>query len=249
MSDNESTRRAGRVPTQSVVASRCGRRFVLMASLAAVFGALPAGAEDTYRLDAGLGTIEFTVRNFGLFTSHGQFRHFTATFVLDAAQPARTRIAVEVDAASVDMPWQDGAALLRSADFFDVQQYPKVRFNSTSVESLATGGYRVSGLLEMRGVTRPIALDATLVGTSPRPGQARGGGGFCCHRRAATLGVRHAGGPAVHFRHGGHHHPCPPPASRGHACRMSGPPAGARGSAACTGGAPRWCCWPFRSAG
>jgi polyisoprenoid-binding protein YceI len=145
-------------------AVRCGHRFLLMAPLWAGLGAFPASAEDTYRLDASLGSIEFSVRNLGLFTSHGQFRQFTATFVLDPAQPERTRISVDVDAASVDMPWQDGTALLRSADFFNVQHYPSVRFTSTSVATLPAGSYLVSGLLEMRGVTRPIALDATLVG-------------------------------------------------------------------------------------
>jgi len=164
MSDGKRRHGAERMPTQSAAASRCGRRGLLMAPLAALLGALPAGAEETYRLNARLGTIEFSVSNFGLFASHGQFRQFTATFVLDVARPARTRIAVDVDAASLDMPWQDGAALLRSADFFDVQHHPKVRFNSTSVEARGTGGYLVSGLLEMRGVTRPVALDATLVG-------------------------------------------------------------------------------------
>lgn len=146
------------------------RRCVRLAlPFLALYGVAPAMATDTYRLDPHLGTIEFSVGYFGLFTSHGWFRQFAALFVMDPTAPARIRVDVNVDAASVDMAWQDGAAMLRSADFFDVQHYPVVRFNSTAVEQLSPSDYRLSGLLEMRGVTRPIVLDAKLIGRHPDP--------------------------------------------------------------------------------
>ena len=52
--------------------------------------------------------------------------------------------------------------MLRSADFFDVARYPELRFHSTSVTALAADHYVVNGMLELRGVTQQLVLDARL---------------------------------------------------------------------------------------
>jgi polyisoprenoid-binding protein YceI len=76
------------------------------------------------------------------------------------------------DATSVDMSSQEETAMLQSPDFFDVRQYPAVHFKSTSVETAAPDRYIVHGLIEIRGITQPLILDAKLVGRHPDP--ARG---------------------------------------------------------------------------
>ena len=84
-------------------------------ALVPVFVIPPARAESLYTIDQRFGSIEFTVGHLGLFTSHGRFTKFDATLTIDPVHPERTRIVVEVNAVSVDMPWQDGVAMLRSA--------------------------------------------------------------------------------------------------------------------------------------
>jgi polyisoprenoid-binding protein YceI len=116
-----------------------------------------------YAIDKRYGSIEFSVSHLGLFSSHGRFRDFDADLTINRAQPEMTRVNVRIAASSVEMPWQDAAAMLRSADFFDVARYPDVRFHSTSVAVISPDNYAVSGLLEIRGVTRPVLLDAHLV--------------------------------------------------------------------------------------
>jgi polyisoprenoid-binding protein YceI len=140
--------------------------------LAAFLAVAPACSEELYSLDQRFGGIAFSVSHLGLFSSQGQFRRFGASLLLDARHPERTRISVDVDATSVDMPWQEGTAMVRSPDFFDVQRYPKVRFTSTSVETVAPDRYVVRGRIEIRGVTQPLVLHARMVGRHPDP--ARG---------------------------------------------------------------------------
>ena len=135
----------------------------LALALSAV-GCGSAGAAGLYSLDQHVGSIAFSVGHLGLFSSHGEFRRFTATLALDRVHPERTTIAVDVDARSIDMAWQDAASKLRSPAYFDVRDYPDVRFTSVSVAPDGPDSYAISGRVEIRGVTRPLTLEAKLVG-------------------------------------------------------------------------------------
>ena len=141
---------------------RLPRRRLLLGAPGLLLARHAACSEAQYQLDQRFSIIQFSVKNLGLFSSQGSFRRFSATLAIDEARPDRTRIAVNVDANSLDMPWQEAANMLRSTEFFDVQRYPNVRFTSTSVVAAAPNDYRVSGVLELRGVRQPIVLDATL---------------------------------------------------------------------------------------
>ena len=59
--------------------------------------------------------------------------------------------------------------MLRSADFFDVGRYPAIRFTSSAIAADGPGRYLVRGQIEIRGVTRPIELAATLVHAARDP--------------------------------------------------------------------------------
>lgn len=149
-----------------------GRRRFLALPLIAILAASPAWSAERYSLDQKVASIAFSVSHLGLFSSQGRFRRFDASLLLDIRHPERTRVSVAVDAASVDMPWQEGAAMLRSTDFFDVRQYPWIRFTSTSVEAVAPDRYVVRGRLALRGVTQPLVLHATLADPDQQAGVA-----------------------------------------------------------------------------
>jgi len=129
----------------------------------AVGRAVPVRAQGLYHIDQQFGGIEFTVRNLGLFSSHGAFDRFVGQLIIDPAHPENTRIDVDVDANSVTMPWDEGMTMLRSADFFDVGKYPRIRFTSTAVLELAPNHFRITGWLRIRGVRQVQVLDAELV--------------------------------------------------------------------------------------
>jgi polyisoprenoid-binding protein YceI len=151
-----SGRRAARM---AEVFGRCAAFAALLLAL----GWVPARAESLYTIDPRVGSIEFSVRHLGLFSSHGWFRQFLANLTIDAAHPEWTRIAARIEAGSVDMSWQGGADMLRSAEFFDVRDHPEIRFGSTSVGLVAPDRYAVHGRLEIRGVVQPVELQARVV--------------------------------------------------------------------------------------
>jgi polyisoprenoid-binding protein YceI len=148
-----------------------GRRGFLLSS-ALLLAERAAAAESLYAIDPRFGSIEFTVNHMGLFTSRGWFRRFSAMIALDPARPARTRISAEVDANSLDMRWQEAATMLRSPDFFDVARFPRIGFRSTDVSVLAPDRYAVRGVLDLRGVSRPLTLSATLLERQAEQGTA-----------------------------------------------------------------------------
>jgi polyisoprenoid-binding protein YceI len=127
------------------------------------------GADQMFSLDQRFSSIDFSVRDLGLFASEGRFRRFQARLILNNRQPERTKISVAVDAGSVDMSWHEAADLLRSPDFFDVRQYPEVRFRSTSVQKMAPGQFVIRGLVQIKGVTQPLTLRAALTRQSQDP--------------------------------------------------------------------------------
>ena len=139
-----------------------GRMALLSGVLAAGPAFAGAGVDEVFSLDQRFSSIDFSVRNLGLFASEGVFRRFETRLVLNNSHPERTKISVAVDAGSVDMPWHQAAEMLRSADFFDVQRYPEVRYQSSSVQELAPGHFTIRGLIQIKGVTQPLTLYAVL---------------------------------------------------------------------------------------
>ena len=140
------------------------RRLLVLAPLAGLSLAAAPSQAPRYTIDPRFGSITFTAHHMGLFSSSGRFRQFDADLEIDPDHLEQTRIAVEVSAASVDMAWDDGAPMLRSPAFFDVARHPLTRFTSTDAAALGPGTYVLRGKLEIRGVTQPLTLTATLVG-------------------------------------------------------------------------------------
>jgi len=94
----------------------------------------------------------------------GSFGKFTGTVNLVDADPTKSRVAVDIDAASIsaDVPKLTGH--LKSADFFDVEKFPKARFESTSIRVGGEKGatHTVTGNLEMHGITKSISFPARI---------------------------------------------------------------------------------------
>jgi polyisoprenoid-binding protein YceI len=129
----------------------------------------PATGVTIWQIDPAHSTVEFAVKHMMVTTVKGQFTGISGTITLDEADLARSSVAVEIDAASVTTrdPQRDGH--LRSADFFDVANHPKITFTSTRVEALGPDRLRVTGDLTIRGVTRPVVLDVTYHGRGVTP--------------------------------------------------------------------------------
>ena len=136
---------------------------VALLGLIGPLGPISTQASALYAIDPRTGHIEFTVSHLGLFHSHGEFSRFDSRLTIDNQHPDRTAISVVIHMASVKMTWENATDLLRSAAFFDAAHYPDARFTSTAVVPVSANHYIVKGNLEVRGVTRPIELDADLI--------------------------------------------------------------------------------------
>lgn len=144
------------------------RQFLLLSALLGLWAG-GARAQGTYSLDPAHARIGFSVSHLGLFQSDGQFQRFQSQLLIDPARPERTRITVDIDAASVTLPTAEAVAMLRSPAHLDVAEYPRIHFRSNGVDVLDARHFRIKGKLEIRGIAGDVALDATMTDRRPDP--------------------------------------------------------------------------------
>ncbi|MGA2382943.1 MAG: YceI family protein [Gemmatimonadales bacterium] len=125
---------------------------------------LPVWAPDLVH-----SSIGFTVRHLVVSKVRGKFGRWTGSILMDEHDLANTQVDVSIETASVDTGVEQRDNHLRSADFFDVEKYPKMAFTSTRVEKGKDGELRLHGTLTLHGVTRPVVLDVEYAGTQKDP--------------------------------------------------------------------------------
>jgi polyisoprenoid-binding protein YceI len=91
-------------------------------------------------------------------TVRGRLRPLRGELRLDAEDPYKSFVDVELDAASVDTGNADRDKHLRSADFLDAEEYPTIGFRSTEVRDEGDGTYVIIGDLTLKNETRPMTL-------------------------------------------------------------------------------------------
>ena len=136
------------------------RTLPTWAAIATAALALPAAATAaTWDLDPAHTSVQFSVRHLMVSNVRGEFGKVSGTVQADDADPSRSKIEAEIDAASVDTRIEKRDNHLRSADFLDVAKYPKITFVSTKIEPAGAGHFKVTGDLTLHGITRPVVLD------------------------------------------------------------------------------------------
>ena len=126
---------------------------------------IPTG---TWQADPKHSKVGFAVKHLGISTVRGEFTEFEGSLeVGDSLSSATARGTVK--AASVDTNESARDEHLRSADFFDVERFPELTFESTRIELLDEDTFRIVGNLTMHGVTREIELTAEVQGSELDP--------------------------------------------------------------------------------
>lgn len=132
-----------------------------------------------WRLDPAHTQVEFKAKHMMITTVRGRFGDMSGAVVVDEENPESSQVEVEIDARSIDTRSSDRDTHLRSEDFLDVENHPKITFHSTRVEGAhaeAGDEFRVVGDLTIRGETREVTLDARYEGRGTDPwGGARAG--------------------------------------------------------------------------
>lgn len=121
-------------------------------------------AADNYALDPLHSSVNFSVDHLGLTTIYGRFNKFTGKYSLDRAAKTGTMEA-SVDTATVDTNENDKGSRarsrdehLRSADFFNSAEFPKMTYKSTKVVFTGDNPSAIEGTLTLLGVTHPLTL-------------------------------------------------------------------------------------------
>jgi len=123
---------------------------------------VPSFAGEKYEFDQKHSKIGFEVSHlFG--KARGQFHRFSGTIDLNRDQPEQSSVSARIEASSIDTGIKKRDDHLRSADFFNVQKFPAITFNSRSVKRTGDQAGDVTGDLTMHGVTRPIVLHVQLL--------------------------------------------------------------------------------------
>ena len=120
-------------------------------------------------LDPAHSEIYFKVKHLMITTVTGYFREFSATAYTEGNDFGTARVEFEARTASIDTNAPDRDKHLRSADFFDSDTYPVMRFESTGLEKQDDQHYLLKGDLTIRDVTKPVSLKAEFGGMMKDP--------------------------------------------------------------------------------
>jgi len=142
----------------------------LIAAALLIAASMPAQAEQ-YDIDikGQHAFIQFKVKHLGYSWLLGSFRTFDGHFAYFERNPEKNSVSISIDTASLDTNHAERNKHLRSEDFFDVANYPKATFTSTSYEATGKKTGIVKGKLTLHGVTKDIAIAVTQIGTGADP--------------------------------------------------------------------------------
>lgn len=155
-----------------------------------VFGVLllatsPARAEmASYAFDPVHTQIFFSVDHLGFSAPQGKFKSFGGGFRFDPEHVEKSSVEVSIDPSGVDLSDAAWEEHLKSADFFNVAQFPAVTFKSTKVEKTGDNAGTLTGDLTLLGVTKPVTLDVTFKKAAVSPVSKKYIAGF---RAAASI--------------------------------------------------------------
>ena len=162
-------------------------RLAVLAVLAGTVLVAAASAEPlNYKFDTNHSVVGFKIRHFFSKVA-GRFNEFGGTVVFDDKNLATSSVDVTIQAASIFTNNERRDNDLRSANFFEVEKYPTLAFKSTKVVPGENGKFKLIGNLTMHGVTKPVELDAELVGMGPVSIEGRAMGSRAGFVASATL--------------------------------------------------------------
>jgi polyisoprenoid-binding protein YceI len=122
--------------------------------------AQPTTATTTWNIDSAHSAAEFKVKHMMISNVKGQFAKVTGTLTLDEYDLSRSRVDATIEAASLETRDAQRDAHLKSADFFDVEKFPALRFQSSEIRLVKDGELAIEGELTIRDVTHKVVFSA-----------------------------------------------------------------------------------------
>ncbi len=156
------------------------KKFILALALAAPL----AHAIEFNQVQSQQSSIGFSFQQMGV-SMDGRFRKFNGQLAFDPAQPAKAKVAFDIDLASIDTGAAESDEEVAGKSWFHIVSFPKANFVSSGVKALGSNRYEVSGRLSIKGRSKDIVVPATFTQ------QGNGGvfaGGFTLRRADFAIG-------------------------------------------------------------
>ncbi|MEQ5666008.1 YceI family protein [Providencia alcalifaciens] len=146
------------------------KKTVLGLATGALFLTAGSALAETYQFDkqGQHAFIEFRIQHLGYSWVYGSFKDFDGNFTYDAKDPSKDKVEVTIKTGSIDTNHAERDKHLHSADFLNAAKFPEAKFVSTEVKKDGET-YKITGDFTLNGVTKPITLDAKLMGEGKDP--------------------------------------------------------------------------------
>ena len=119
----------------------------------------------TWKIDSTHSEIGFKIKHLVISTVSGKFTSFEGELVGDPKDITNARISFTADVDSISTGNEQRDGHLKSADFFDAAEFPKLTFRSTAISSKGDNEYKITGDLTIKGVSKSVTLNAEFGGT------------------------------------------------------------------------------------
>src|SRR5690606_7657294 len=116
----------------------------------------------TYTIDPTHTATVFSWSHFGFSTPSANFSDIQGKIVVDNAKPEKSSVNVTIPVSSINTNVKALDEHILKADFFDAAKYPNITFKSTKVETKDKKNFKITGDLTIKGITKPVVLDAVL---------------------------------------------------------------------------------------
>ena len=140
-------------------------------ALAVAMTLTPATAETArpgdYKIDPAHTSVTFTIGHLGISRLSGRFNTVAGNMKL--APGKNSSVSVSIDTASIDTNHKKRDDHLRSPDFFNARQFPKMTFHAEGIELNDASPQRIDGTLSLHDKTRPVTLMVEAVGAGKDP--------------------------------------------------------------------------------
>lgn len=123
---------------------------------------------EVYKIDKAHSRIGFSVKHMVISTVRGEFLEYDASVVFDENDVTKSTLEGTIQVASINTNNERRDGHLKGSDFFDAENYPEIKFKSTKVEKKGDK-YVMHGNITIRGVTKPVDIPFTVVGTVTDP--------------------------------------------------------------------------------
>ncbi|MSS73062.1 MAG: polyisoprenoid-binding protein [Candidatus Latescibacteria bacterium] len=143
------------------------KKSLFLAVILTLTTAVQAARAETYEIDVAHSSATFSIRH--IFSQvKGRFTQMSGSITYDPKEPEKASVVAKIASASINTDNEKRDAHLKNADFFDVEKYPDITFQSKGAKKEGDR-LKVTGTLNMHGVEKEVTLDVEVLGVGPGP--------------------------------------------------------------------------------